>query len=123
MSSWQDFREYVQVNKRLVVAVAVAVFALAVLHGYIGGANLECLGIADSKETVIAFETPVQVKRVFVLPGQYVKKGQPLIEVEPTEVNLKILEVQTELEALRSEARVRDTLLQSFAKTRADANN
>jgi len=119
----RDLRELVQVNKKLVIAVLVCIAGLLSLQGYIGAARMECLGIADSKETLVSFETPVVVKRIFVLPGQSVKKGQPLVEVEPAEINLKLLEVQTQLEALRSEQRVRDTLLGSFSKKSALSNN
>jgi|GEM_PF-5031254 len=119
--SMRDLKEFFHVNKKLVIAVGVAVVGLIGMQGYIGGANLECLGIADSKETMVSFETPVVVKRIFVLPGQAVKKGQPLLEVEPAELNMKLLEVQTALEALRSEMKVRDQLMESFGK-RANAS-
>lgn len=121
-STVAEIKEYVQVNKKLMVACVVAIVALLSLQGYIGAARSECLGIADSKETVVSFEIPVVVKRIFVLPGQVVKKGQPLLEVEPAELNMKLLEVQTELEALRSEMKVRDQLLSSFGKRAAGAN-
>lgn len=119
----QDLLEFVDINKKLLIAVVIAVAGLLIMQNYIGGATMECLGIADSKETMVAFETPVVVKRIFVLPGQMVKKGQPLVEVEPAEINLKLLEVQTELEALRSEQRVRDTLLGTFSHSKTAANN
>jgi multidrug efflux pump subunit AcrA (membrane-fusion protein) len=119
----QDWKEFFQANKKLVIATIVSAFALLALQGYIGGANTECLGIADSKETMVSFEVPVVVKRIFVLPGQVIKKGQPLLEVEPAELNMKLLEVQTELEALRSEMKVRDQLLAGFGKKAAKPGN
>lgn len=120
--AFKNLREFVEVNKRLVVAVVISICGLLALQSFVGQSNMECLGIADSKETMVAFETPVIVKRIFVLPGQAVKKGQPLVEVEPTEINLKLLEVSTELDALASEKKVRDSLMRSFGKSAGGAN-
>ncbi len=114
--TWRDFKDYLESNRRLAIAVVCALAGLAALQGFVGQANMECLGIADSRETTIAFETPVVVKRIFVLPGQAVRKGQPLVEVEPLELNMKLLELTTELESLRSEKKVRDSLMKSFGK-------
>lgn len=115
---WRDLREFMESNRRLVIAVVIAALCLGVLQFMVTGANTECLGVADAKETSVSFETPVIVKRVFVLPGQAVRKGQPLVEVEPVEVTMKMLELNTKLESLRSEQKVRDTLLKSFGKLR-----
>lgn len=110
----EGLKDFLSVNRRLVLAVIIAVAGLVAMQNYIKAGSDECLGIADSKETIISFETPVILKRVFVLPGQVVKKGQPLLEVVPAEVNLKLLEIQTELETLVSEQNVRETLLASL---------
>ncbi len=120
---WLRLKEFVALNRRLVVAVAIALFGVLGLQSYISISSTQCLGIADSKETMIAFETPVLVKRVFVIPGQLVKKGQPLVEVEPAEINLKLMEIQTELESLKSERKVRDTLLGSLGKKAPDGDD
>lgn len=106
-----NFKEFLSANLRLVVAVSLATLGLVAMQLYIKAGSDECLGVADSKETMVSFETPVIVKRIFVLPGQEVKKGQPLVEVVPAEVNLKLLEVRTELESLESELKMRNMLL------------
>jgi hypothetical protein len=111
----KNFLEFARLNKRLLIGLGVAIAGLLVLQTYTSMGTLECMGIADSKETMISFEYPVVVKRVFVVPGQSVKKGQALIEVEPSEINIKYLEVKTELESLESERDVRDALLQNFS--------
>jgi hypothetical protein len=116
---WRELKEFVESNLRLVVACSVAFVLLLGLQFFIGGANSECLGVADAKETSVSFDTPVIVKRIFVLPGQAVRKGQPLVEVEPIEVNMKMLELTTELESLRSEQKVREILLKSFGKSKS----
>ncbi len=111
----KHLKEVFHVNKKLVISVAVAACGLVALQGYISVSQLECLGVAESKETTIAFETGVVVKRIFVLPGQKVTKGQPLLEVEPAELNIRMLEVRTELEALESELKFRNSLMDSFS--------
>ena len=110
----RSFLEFLEMNRRLVVAVAVGSIMIMGLQLFVHNASKECIGIADTKETVISFEVPVLVKRVYVLPGQVVKKGQPLLEVEVPETKLKLLEVQTMLESLESEQDVRNVLLDSF---------
>lgn len=115
---WRNLKEFMESNRRLVVAVVIAVICLGVLQFVVTGSNMECLGVADAKETAVSFETPVVVKRVFVLPGQAVRKGQPLVEVEPVEVKVKMLELITKMEALRSEQKVRDSILTSFGTSR-----
>lgn len=113
-SKFRNLKEFVRMNTRLSIAVVVALLGVIGLQTFLEATSTQCLGIADSKETTIAFETPVIVKRIFVIPGQMVKKGQPLIEVEPVEVNLKLMEVQTELDSLTSERKVRNALLGTF---------
>lgn len=117
-----SFKDFLSTNCRLLVAVVIAGAGLLALQNYTNSSSDECLGVADSKETIVSFETPVILKRVFVLPGQAVKKGQPLLEVVPAEVNLKLLEIQTELETLESEQKVRDVLLSSINSNRKTAD-
>jgi hypothetical protein len=111
-----SFKSFLVINKKLMVGMGLALTGIFMIQGLIWTSRSECLGIVDSKETMVAFETPVTVKQVFVLPGQIVTKGQPLVEVETTEVNMKILEVQTQIESLESEQDVRNTLLGSLSR-------
>lgn len=117
--AFKEFLECMAVNKKLVIAFSLAALGLIGLQSYLHSSHMECLGMVDSKETTIAFEEPVVVKKVFVLPGQIVKKGQPLVEVEQPELNLKRLEVKTALDALVSEQSVREALLGSVVKASA----
>lgn len=117
--SLRNFAEFARLNMKLLVGLGVAVSGLMILQMYTSSGTLECMGIADSKETMISFEYPVVVKQVFVVPGQQIKKGQALIEVEPSEINLKYLEIKTELESLESERDVRDALLGAFTNKKS----
>lgn len=120
-SSLLHLKEVLIVNKKLTIAVGVALAVLMGLTGHLQRSQLECLGVADAQETRISFETPVIVKRIFVIPGQNVVKGQPLIEVEPQELNIRMLEVQTELDSLQSELEFRRSLLETFSGRKKEA--
>jgi multidrug resistance efflux pump len=117
------FKEFVSVNRRLMVAVIVSLIGVLGLQSFLNISSTQCLGIADSKESTIAYETPVVVKRIFVIPGQAVKKGQPLVEVEPVDTNMRVIAAQTELESLQSERKVRDTLLGTLGKSAAPSED
>jgi len=109
------FWEFLKINSRLVAAVAIATGLLVVLQMFVTRSpNQECLGVADAKETIISYEYPVRVKRLYVIPGQKVRRGQPLIEVDPAQLNGEILALQTELKSLESESAVRESLLSTF---------
>jgi multidrug resistance efflux pump len=110
------FYEFLIVNKKLVIAVVVAVIGVLNIQYFTFTNTATCLGIVDSKEISISFESPVVVRRVFVLAGETVRKGQPLIEVDPIEVNLKLTELETQLQSLESEEQLRNNLLKTFRR-------
>lgn len=118
----RSFLDFLDMNRRLVIAVLIGSVCLLGMQFFVSNAAKECIGIADTKETIVSFEVPVLVKRVYVLPGQTVKKGQPLLEVEVPEIKLKLLEVQTMLESLESEQNVRNVLLGSFGSGKEAKN-
>jgi len=47
-------------------------------------------GFAENKETELSHYDPVTVERIHVTPGQQVTKGQLLLEVKQSEIDLKI---------------------------------
>ena len=113
-SIWQSTRDFTEVNRKLVIAFVVCLLGVFLLQFYVTRPTLEILGIADSKETAIAYESAVVVKRIFVLPGQKVIKGQRLVEVEQNEINLKLAELETQLDTLKSQKELRDVLVSSL---------
>jgi hypothetical protein len=114
-----SFIEFVYVNKKLLIAVVIAVVCVLNIQYFTVTSAASCLGVADSKETAISFESPVVVKRVFVLSGETVRKGQPLLEVEPAELNMKLVELETQLQSLLSEEKVRSSLLKTFVSEKS----
>ncbi len=47
-------------------------------------------GFAENKETEVNFNHPIQIKKIYVSPGQAIKKDQPLIDVIRLEDDLKL---------------------------------
>ncbi|MCC7406081.1 MAG: HlyD family efflux transporter periplasmic adaptor subunit [Bdellovibrionales bacterium] len=115
---WHRFKDVCQVNRKLVVALILSALGIVFLQNYVSRPDLQILGIADAKEIAVSFDSPVIVRRVFVLPGQAVKQGEALIEVEQTEVNLKLAELQTQLETLKAQRELRNALVVSLSQER-----
>lgn len=59
-------------------------------------------GIADTREVIINSEKAVEVRAIHVVPGQTVQKGTILVELDRTELTLKINEISNRLKELRS---------------------
>ncbi len=60
-------------------------------------------GIADSGEIIINSENAVEIKKIYVLPGQLVDKGQLLLELSRPELTLKINEISHQIEELKAQ--------------------
>lgn len=118
----KNWRETLRINAKLLFGFAAAVTLLILMHGYLGSSAPECLGVADSKETIVAYDLPVVVKKIFVIPGQSVKKGDPLIEVDLPEVNIKMLEIKTQIQALEAEQGIRQSLMGALPLQRKKLN-
>lgn len=87
--------------------------ALGILLGlgvYLSSERMSFMGVADSRELQINFEYPVEIKRIHVLPGQRVSKGDLLVELNQSELNGRIRAARTALGKLESEMRVREHL-------------
>lgn len=59
-------------------------------------------GIADTREVIVNSEKAVEIKQFHVLPGQMVRAGDPLVELNRPELTLKINEISHELEEVKS---------------------
>lgn len=60
-------------------------------------------GFAETKETEINLEHPIQVDQIFVTTGQKVKKGTPLLEASHNKLPLKLNEIVHEREETKVE--------------------
>ena len=58
-------------------------------------------GFAENKETEINHEHPVQVNKIYVTPGQFVNKGDLLIDVTHSKFDLKMNALAHDIEAMQ----------------------
>ena len=105
-------------------SIAAAIVICALLYNSIRVERIGFLGIADSKELQINFEYPVEVKRVHVIQGQNVRKGDLLLELDQSELNTKIREVDFNMNRLQSEINLRKQFARIIPKSsKAAAKN
>lgn len=105
-------------------SIAGAIVICALLYNSIRVERIGFLGIADSKELQINFEYPVEVKRVHVIQGQNVRKGDLLLELDQSELNTKIREVDFNMNRLQSEINLRKQFARIIPKSsKAAAKN
>jgi multidrug resistance efflux pump len=69
-------------------------------------------GFAENKETEINHEFPVQVNKIYVTPGQFVNKGDLLLDVTHSKFDLKMNDLSHEIETMRLQAQERRADLQ-----------
>ena len=63
-------------------------------------------GFAETKETEINLDHPIEVNRLYVTPGQKVKKGTLLAEVTHTNFGLKLNDINFSIEKLKTEEEI-----------------
>ena len=77
-------------------------------------------GFAENKETELSHDKPVLVEKILVTPGQEVKKGQILLEVQQDIINFKIERVNYDIEQTEiNDQRQRNNLLDQIARLEA----
>ena len=83
----------------LVVIVAIS-FVLK-------GESTHFYGVAESMEIVVNSENPVEIKKIHVVQGQAISRGDTLIELISPELDIKISAAQAELGKLKTEQATR----------------
>jgi multidrug resistance efflux pump len=59
-------------------------------------------GLADTKEIIINSESAVEIKKIRIMPGQFVKQGDTIVELTSHDLDLKISEISHQLDELRT---------------------
>jgi len=80
--------------------LAVLVIVTMSFDGKADAPNFQ--GIADTREVVVNSESAVEIKQFHVLPGQVVRSGDLLVELNRPELLMKINEISHELEEVKS---------------------
>ena len=107
----------------LYFSIVAAIAICAILFHSIRVERIGFLGIADSKELQINFEYPVEVKRIHVMQGQNVRKGDLLLELDQSELNTKIRDVDFRMNRLQSEITLRKEFSRMIPKSKNTAKN
>ena len=94
-----------KINILYIIALGV-LFVLFKMGGQYARQSVTFFGFAENKETQINMNHPVEVKTIHVIPGQQVKKGDLLLEVAHTDVDLKLDKVNFDLAELSAKERL-----------------
>lgn len=97
-------------NRRLFVAWCLAVAVIIGLGFYLNSDSISILGVADSREFQVNFDRPVTIKQMHVLPGQIVKKGDLLIELNQSDLEMQLYVLKSRFDKLSAELKLRAQL-------------
>jgi multidrug resistance efflux pump len=89
------------------VVICIVIVALAVITLAMKSESTSFAGIADAKEIVINVQSAVEIKKIRVVPGQVVKEGDTLIEINNVsdnnrELDIKISSIGHEIEEINT---------------------
>lgn len=92
--------------------IGIWMFAVLIIVGFNTQTTIthKFVGVTDSKEVNINSKHAVVIKSINVIPGQPVKKGQLLVELEREDLRQQINEVSHNLEELRAEYKLNSDL-------------
>jgi multidrug resistance efflux pump len=93
--------------------ISIALLLLMMLYlnaKYFKGSSATSIGIARTKEYKVNSEKASTVKTLNVLPGMQVKKGDLLIELTSSSLEMDLAKIQNRIEALKSERAVKAKL-------------
>ncbi len=94
-------------NRFIAIVWLLCLSGVIGLGFYLSSESRSFLGVADSREQQISFEYPVEIKKMHVMTGQNVRKGELLMELDQSELNEKIRLVNSQLAKLQTEKLVR----------------
>ncbi len=97
-------------NKVLLFAWVVAVTVILSLGFFLGSESVVVLGVAESREYQVNFDSAVEIKQVHVQPGQIVRKGDLLVELKQSEWAARLRELKKDLHRLQAESKLRNQI-------------
>lgn len=102
VKSQKLFYKAVKENKRFFFAIVICLIAIFKIQTT-NVVSTEYLGIADTKEITINTSHAVKIKNIHVISGQIVKENELLIELERPDLDLRIYQLESELNELKAE--------------------
>ena len=106
-------------NQTTTKAWVAGIAGLIILGFYLNSMSVNFLGIAETRDSYVNFERAVEVQAIHVLPGQKVKAGDLLAEVNQFEIVRRQMEVTAQLQKMEAELNVRTQLSSVFKEARA----
>jgi len=73
-------------------------------------------GIAESNEVTVNFEKPVEIKNIYVVPGQHVTKGTLLLELDQSELALSLNEIKHQLSEYQLQQKIENNKIRTQIK-------
>jgi len=118
----------IQGAKLLFISLLLVTAGLVIIAIYVGSEASRFQGIADSSETVINSESSVEIKKIVVIEGQKVSKGEKFAELMNPELALRISDINNQLLQLESEkgmgkAEIKSKIIQIKAAEQATVND
>jgi len=93
------------------IKILYVMWILAVLMLILSSKNehfekYQFFGIAESNEVNINFEKSVEIKNIYVVPGQHVSKGTLLLELDQPELALNLNEIKHQLSEYKLQQKI-----------------
>jgi multidrug resistance efflux pump len=88
--------------KRFYIVLLIALVAVAMMTAYYKSETYRFYGIADTKEIVVNYNLPVQIKQINVVAGQPIQRGDTLVVLDQPELSMKINTISHSLEELKT---------------------
>lgn len=94
-------------NRFLFICWCMAVTLILFLSLFLNSESVSILGLAESHEFQVSFDSAVEIKQVHVLSGQVVKKGDLLLELNQENLNRQIYSLKSQYDKLSAELKLR----------------
>ncbi|MEK2646688.1 HlyD family secretion protein [Bdellovibrio sp. BCCA] len=94
-------------NRFLFGCWCCAVVSILCFGLVLGTDSVSILGVAESREYHVNFDSSVEIKHVHVLPNQIVKKGDLLIELSQADLDLQLRTLRARFDRLSAEIKLR----------------
>lgn len=98
-------------NTKLAFFWILAVFSVLFLGLFLSYQPISILGVAESREFNISFESPVEIKKIYVSPNQEVTEGDLLVELNQTSLREELRLLKNRKQRIETELRVKNRIL------------
>lgn len=105
------YNDFIGSENRFLFFVWSAALILILGFGFVlNTTTVSILGVAESREYQVNFDTSVEIKHVYVFPSQTVKKGDLLVELNQSALALQLRTLKARYDKLIAEQRLRDQI-------------